>query len=98
VLGVEVGLGTVGARELAVRILLGNLSLRDTGASSWRGRTSRSTGEDATSTLGADHMSRLFSVLWHHQGLLHHRTLTVGRVHARLGHNTTSRTRSRPKN
>jgi hypothetical protein len=95
-LGVEVGLGTVGAWEFAVRILLGNLGLRDTRASSWRWGTSRSTRKYATATLRTYHMGRLFSILGQHRGLLHHRALAIGRVHAGLGHHTSSR--HRPKN
>lgn len=89
-LRVQIGFGTVGAGEFAVRILLGNLSLGDTSASSWRRRTSRSTWQYATTTLGTYDMRRLFSVLRQHRGLLHHGALAVGRIHAWLGHNTSS--------
>jgi hypothetical protein len=86
VFGVEVRLRAVRARELSVGILLGNLGLRDASSSSWRRRTSRGTWEHSPSALRTNDMGWLLTLRRKHRRLRHHGTLSVGRVHARLGH------------
>jgi hypothetical protein len=85
VLGVEVRLGAVRARELSVGILLGNLGLRDASSGSWRRRTARGTWEDSPTALRTNHMGWLLTLRRKHRRLRHHGTLSVGRVHALLG-------------
>ena len=89
-LRVEVSLGAVRARELPVGILLGDLGLGSASSGGGRRRTSRSTRKNTTSSLRTDHMSGLFAVGREHRWLRHQRALAVGRVHARLGHLTSS--------
>lgn len=85
-LRVQVGFGAVRAGELPVGVLLRNLSLGSASSGSGRRRASRSTGKHTSPSLRADHMSRLFALRGHHGRLWHEGALSVGRVHARLGH------------
>lgn len=91
-LRVQICLGAVRARELAVSILDGNHGvLRGGGASLRRGRTPRSTREDAATALGANDMSRLVTV---GQRLLHEAGGTVRGLDTRLRHDTARRHRA----
>jgi hypothetical protein len=81
---VQVRLGAVRARELAVGVLDGNDGLlRGGGASLGRGRSARSAGQNAATALGADNVGGLVTV---RQRLLLHQAGAVGRLDARLGH------------
>lgn len=89
VLGVEVSLGAVRARELAVRILDGNDgALCVARASRSGGRASRSAGKDAAAALRANHVSRLVAIAHTSR---ENGARSVGRVHAGLRHDATSR-------
>jgi hypothetical protein len=91
VLGVQVRLGAVRARKLAIGILDGNDGvLRSRGAGSGSSRTAGSAGQDATATLRSNDVSRLLSVLHDTVGL-HQRARTVGRRDAGLAHETARR-------
>lgn len=84
----EVCLGAVRARELAVRVLDGNNGALCTSTGSRSCRTTRGARQDSTATLRSDNMSRLFSVVHDRVGL-HQRSRAIGRRDTGLGHNTT---------
>lgn len=91
VLGVQIGLGAVRARKLAIGILDGNdrvLCSRGTGGGS--SRATRGAGQDTSATLRAYHMSRLLRVA-QDTVVGHERTRPVGRADAILAHETTGR-------
>ena len=90
-LSMQVSLGAVWARKLPVGVFLRNLSLRRACSGGGRGRASRSTGKHSASALRAYHVSRLLAIRGEHRGLRHERALSVRRVHAGLGHLTSSR-------
>ena len=84
-LGMQVGLSTMRARELAVSIFYRrHLALAVNLAN---GSATRSAREDTTTTLAANHMSRLLTLL--KRALLHDRT--TRRHNARLVHDTRHR-------
>lgn len=86
-LRVQVGLGAVRARELAIGILDRNNSALGVASASRSGsRAAGSAGENATATLRADDVCRLVG-LAHATG--HDTARAVGRVHTGLGHDTT---------
>lgn len=85
-LRMKISLGAVGARELSIGVLLGDLGLRSASPSSGRRGAARGTRKNTASSLGAYDMSRLLAVGREHRRLRHQRTLSVGRVHAGLGH------------
>lgn len=90
-LGVQVRLGAVRARELAIGILDGNDGvLRGRGASSGSGRSAGSAGQDATAALRTNNVSRLLSILEDAVGL-HQGAGSVGRRDAGLAHETARR-------
>jgi len=86
VLRVQVRLGAVRARELAVGVLDWNDGLLSSGSTSLgRGRATGSAGQNATATLGANDVSGLVAI---RQRLLLHHAGAVGRLNSRLGHDT----------
>jgi len=92
-LGMEVSLGAVRAREFAISVFHGDHSVLGTGASGRGGRSSRSAGKDTASSLGTNNVSRRLTL--RHDGLrLHERSRTIGRSNTRLGHDATRRHRS----
>jgi hypothetical protein len=89
----EVGLGAVRARELAVGILDRNDGALGTDANSSGSRSTRRTRQDSATTLRSDNVSRL--LLLKDRVWLHKRSRTIGRSHARLRHETTRRHRTK---
>ena len=86
VLGVQVCLGAVRARELAVRILdRNNGALRRTGSGGGGGRPAGSAGKNAPAALRAHDVGWLLRVLKDRVGL-HQRTGTIRRGDAGLRH------------
>lgn len=92
-LRVKIGLGTVGARELAIRILDGDYSALGSSGTSGRGsRATRCAGQDATTALATDNMSRGVGLGSHGLRLHKRATRTIGRRRTRLlGHDATRR-------
>jgi hypothetical protein len=92
-LGMEVSLGAVRAREFAVSVLHGNHSVLGASAGSWGSGSARSTGQDTASSLGANNVGRRLAL--RHDGLrLHKRSRAVGRRNTRLRHDATGRHRA----
>lgn len=94
VLGVQVRLGAVRAREFAIGILDRDNSVlcsRSTGGGS--SGAAGGAGQNASAALRANNMGRLFT-LAHDAVLGHHRTRTVGRANAILAHEATRRHRA----
>lgn len=87
-LGVEVSLCAVRARELSISILDGNNSVLGAGSSSLSSRASRSTRQNSSAALRSNNVGRLVTILEHGVGL-HERTRSVGRGYAGLGHDAT---------
>lgn len=92
-LRVKIGLGTVGARELAIRVLDRNDSALGGGGTSGRGsRATRSAGQDATTALATNNMSRGVALGSHGLRLHERATGTIRRRSTRLlGHDATRR-------
>jgi hypothetical protein len=91
-LGMEVSLRAVRARELAIRILLRNLIL-SSGSGCWGRWSTRRAGEDAPPTLGPHNVSGLVVVL--KDGLRQQRALAVRRCKSGLLHHTAGRHRTK---
>lgn len=90
-LRVEISLGTMRARKLAIRVLLGDHGvLRGAGTRRSR-RPTRGTGEDTATSLRSNYMSWLVTILHHTLLVRHHWTAAVWRRQALLGHDTASR-------
>lgn len=87
-LRMQVSLGAVRARELSVGVLLRDLALGLGRSSSRRRGPAGGAGQNSSPALRADHVSGLVAV-GHHGVLRHQRALAVGRVHSRLGHDST---------
>lgn len=83
-LGVQVRLVTMRARELPVGILLGDLVLCRLAASDRGLGPTRRAREDSSATLRANHMCRRVAFLLHHLRLGHQWALRVWRRHAAL--------------
>lgn len=85
VLRVQVSLGAVWARELAVGILDGNDVVLCASASGGGGRTARCAGQNSSATLGSYNMGWLVAlvknIVW-----LHHRSRSIRRGDAGLRH------------
>jgi hypothetical protein len=92
-LGMEVSLCAVRAREFAICVLDRNHGVLGASTSGWGSRPSRSTGQDSASSLRANNVSRRFA-LWHHRSGLHKRTRTVRRRNTRLRHDASRRHRT----
>lgn len=93
-LGVQVSLGTVRARKLSIGILLWDLALGLGRSRSRRGGPAWGAGQDSSPTLRPDHVCGLFA-LGHHRRLRHQWALAIGRVHSRLGNDSTGRHRAK---
>jgi hypothetical protein len=92
-LGMEVSLGAVRAREFAISVLHGNHGVLGASTGGRGSRSSRSTWKDTASSLGANNVSRRLTL--GHDGLrLHKRSRAIGRRNTRLGHDATRRHRS----
>lgn len=91
VLGVQVRLGAVRARELAICVLdRDNRVLRGRGTGGGSSRTTGGAGQDAAAALGTNNVSGLV-VFTKDTVLRHHRARTVGRADAVLAHEATRR-------
>lgn len=87
-LGVEVSLCAVRARELSISILDGDNGVLGTSSSSLSSRASRSTRKNSSAALRSNNVGRLITILEHGVGL-HERTRSVGRGYTGLGHDAT---------
>lgn len=92
-LGMEVSLCAVRAREFAICVLDRNHGVLGASTSGWGSRSPRSTGQDAASSLRANNVSGRFA-LWHNRSGLHKRTRAVRRRDTRLGHDASRRHRT----
>lgn len=87
-LGMEVSLGAVRARELSISIFDGDNSILGTSSSRLSSRASRSTRQYSSAALRSNNVGRLLTILEDGVGL-HERTRSVGRGYTGLGHNAT---------
>lgn len=87
-LGMEVSLGAVRAREFSIGVLDRDNSVLRARSSSLSGRASRSTGQNSSAALRSNNVGRLITILEHGVGL-HERTRSVGRGYTGLGHDAT---------
>lgn len=89
-LRVEISLGTMRARKLAIRILLRDYGVLGRAGTRGGSRSTRSTWEDTASSLRPNNMSRLVAVLHHTLLVRHHWASAVRRRQALLRHDAAS--------